>query len=343
MFIDAMSFCFNYYSPEHSLGGPGTVPTENPDNVSFVDTVKKPDEKENVPTVKDETAGPPKSQTQTDSKLPVFCQIENVETSELCSLDGRPLGNFLVDPDLPKSAAKAAENVSLLFYDNKYRLLSPPGGIVKKMPRITKGKITARVYNISGCLSKELLAAIHCCSNPKAHYLKQSEGYAIILRETGLLQKDLIYWFNLSQSTISNRLRLLSLSETLRKETLSCHLTERHCRALLNIDTDEMKHYVLKLIVSGEISSRRIELLAKHLANKSVAELGRDGYISLIKDILYSPPDDLVRERRAFFASLNKLIANYRRSGAAIQAKTQEKEDFLDIFLRIYKKSFPPT
>ena len=312
--------------PDSPAAKPSAVTGNSPDNV--------------VHAQNDEKTSSDQKHEPLDS-VPVCCKLCSVAPGDIHYLSGEPLGNFIPGAFSDLSGKKKTDSIVLLEFENSFRLLCPIDGILYERSTITSGKVFAKVYDISGCFSETLLNAIRCCSSPSSHYLDQAEGYAVILEKTGLPQKDLTAWFNVSQSAVSNRMRLLSLSEVVRKEVRRSRLTERHCRALLNVDTEAMQLFVIRQIASAELSSRRIEQMAKQLSGKQVSVLGTDAYLSLIKASLFAPPVDYVRNRRAFLSSLTKIITNYRSSGAPIFVRTQERDDALDIVIRISKKTPP--
>ena len=342
MIIFPLCNSFMFYSSQSDSGRSDallTEPSEKPvSSVEHCDKTAPPDPGPQPPPDKEERS---EETQQPPDEDPVYCRIVSVAVSEIFRLNGSPLGGFVTEPDPAGSGEKKTEGVVLLVIDNKFRLLSPADGVLYGKHDLSKGKITARVYDLTNRSSKELLAAINCCADPSAHYLDQAAGYATILKETGLAQKDLTSWFDLSQSAVSNRMRLLGLGELVKNEVRRNHLTERHCRALLHVDTEEMQLYVLRQIVSGEISSRRIEQLAKQLSNKTVSDLGPESYLAMVRTALFSPPVDSVKERRAFLSALTKIITNYRRTGAQVYVKSQETDDAFDVFLRISKKNSP--
>ena len=77
-----------------------------------------------------------------------------------------------------------------------------------------------------------------------------------------------------TQSTISNKIRILSLPADIQKALLENKLTERHARALLKIQDAELQRQVLKRIITYNLNVRQSERLVDEALKKR--EAGRN-------------------------------------------------------------------
>ena len=96
------------------------------------------------------------------------------------------------------------------------------------------------------------------------------------------------------QSTIANKLRLLKLSEKVRLICLENKLTERHARALLILQTEDLQLKVLDKIIKNGLNVKKTEelinaeLLAKEVEQRKSKRRGvMPGklYVNTIKQV----------------------------------------------------------
>ena len=89
------------------------------------------------------------------------------------------------------------------------------------------------------------------------------------------------------QSTISNKIRLLALTEDIQDALVSNKLTERHARALLKLVDDELRRYVIERVVSHGLNVRQTEKLIEDILFKQQEEQRKKNKISYISYKLY--------------------------------------------------------
>lgn len=80
-----------------------------------------------------------------------------------------------------------------------------------------------------------------------------------ILELDQLTQEELAKTLGKSQSAIANKLRLLSLPDDIQDALLKEQISERHARALLNVDNPKTQKDLLKKIISNKMSVRMLE------------------------------------------------------------------------------------
>ncbi len=80
-----------------------------------------------------------------------------------------------------------------------------------------------------------------------------------ILELDQLTQEELAKTLGKSQSAIANKLRLLSLPDDIQDALLKEQISERHARALLNVDNPKIQKELLKKIISNKMSVRALE------------------------------------------------------------------------------------
>ncbi len=278
-------------------------------------------------TVSDESAKP----------KPYVCQITSVPLSHLYLLNGRKLGRFIVNPYSDTADTVDSKGVVLIRTGTVFRMVRPFDGVIAGEPLLRSNLIKAKVYTFPDDITPRIVDAALKLSNPSCHFIETAKLYSFLIRRAGLSQKDLMSWFNLSQSTVSNRLRLLSIDPTVLKEARANGLSERHCRALLHVDGPEMQMYVMNILLTTKIGAQRAEQLVKPLIGKTVSALGKTKYIDLINSAFCDIEGYLSKERKSFISTLSREVNTLRKLGISASLSKFEKDEFTEITIRIKK------
>ena len=132
-----------------------------------------------------------------------------------------------------------------------------------------------------------IIALVENVQREDLGYMEEAQAYSRLMEEYELTQGDLAGRIGKKQSTISNKIRLLSLPEDIQKALVSNRLTERHARALLKIPDDETRRIVIEKIVSHGLNVRQSEKLIEDILEKQQEEQRKHNKISYISYKLY--------------------------------------------------------
>ena len=161
---------------------------------------------------------------------------------------------------------------------------------------------------------------------------EEARGISRLIRRYGLTQEQAADKLGKTQSTIANKLRLLKLSGEEQEWIENAGLTERHARALLRIDDEDIRREVLSKIISANLNVSQPEALVgiyKHNNPKTEKNRGRSK--AVIKDI------------RIFLNSINRAIDTMRLSGIDAQSVKTDSENFIEYTIRIPKSQLNKT
>lgn len=89
--------------------------------------------------------------------------------------------------------------------------------------------------------------------------IEEARTYQKILELDQMTQESLAKTMGKSQSAVANKLRLLSLSDEIQLSLLKEEISERHARALLNVDDHEKQKELLNRIINEKMSVRNLE------------------------------------------------------------------------------------
>lgn len=154
--------------------------------------------------------------------------------------------------------------------------------------------------------------------------IEEAVAYQRLIELHQLTQESLAQRLGKSQSTIANKLRLLMLPESIKKVLMDRKITERHARALLSLDTEELQLKILEEIIAKELNVKQTEARIAFL--KETNKTKKSKRISFTKDV------------RLAVNTIRHSIEMV--SGSGLQIKTNEKdyEDHYEIVIQIPKR-----
>ncbi len=175
-----------------------------------------------------------------------------------------------------------------------------------------------------------IMALIENLQREDLGYMEEAEGYRNLIKEHGLTQEELAQKIGKSQSTIANKIRILRLSPMVKKILSDNGLTERHARALLKIEDEQIQLKVLQKVCDRGLNVRKTEdLVQKALdkyCNQGKSEEYKGRVTKSIKDI------------RIFVNTIRQAIDTMKKSGVNARAAQIDRGEFLEFIVRIPKK-----
>lgn len=126
--------------------------------------------------------------------------------------------------------------------------------------------------------------------------IEEARSYKSLLDKGYLTQEELATKMGLSQSAISNKLRLLSLSEEVQKALMEGQISERHARSLLKIESEEEQNKWLETILKERLTVRELDKRLKESLesnevenNNSVFEIPSEPVVEENKQVAAEP------------------------------------------------------
>ena len=89
--------------------------------------------------------------------------------------------------------------------------------------------------------------------------IEEAKSYKALLDKGYLTQEELAKRMGLSQSAISNKLRLLSLSEVVQNALIEGKISERHARSLLQLENFEDQEKWLNIIINDRLTVKDLD------------------------------------------------------------------------------------
>ena len=133
-------------------------------------------------------------------------------------------------------------------------------------------KIPAIVRNLDDKETSKV-ALLENLQRKNLNPIEEARTYQKILELDQMTQDELAKTMGKSQSAVANKLRLLSLPIEIQDALLKEKISERHARALINIDNSEKQQEMLNKIVNTKMTVRELEDEIRKLEGKEVKDV----------------------------------------------------------------------
>lgn len=251
-----------------------------------------------------------------------------------------PVNLIDVNPDQPRKNFGEEELLELTESIKEYGVIQPI--IVKKDckgnftliagERRLRAAILAGLEKIPAMVrdadeqSSAIIALVENIQRENLGYMEEAQAYNKLIEEYGITQGELAAKVGKKQSTISNKIRLLTLPEDIQDALVSNKLTERHARALLKLTDDEVRRYVIERVISHNLNVRQTEKLIDDILVKQQEEQRKKNKISYISYKLY-------------INSIRKTFNEIFQMESGAKYTQEDKGDFYEVKITIPKQS----
>jgi ParB family chromosome partitioning protein len=190
----------------------------------------------------------------------------------------------------------------------------------KKLGMITIPAII-REFNDSQAAS---IALIENLQREGLTAIEEAIAYQQLIEMHDLTQESLAQRLGKSQSTIANKIRLLSLYEPAKNALLERKITERHARALLSIGDEALQSKILNEIITKDLNVKQTEIKIQMLIASSKQK----------KNKRYSYSKDV----RLALNTIRQSVDLVSSSGLKVETKETDQGDFYQIVINIPKQ-----
>ncbi|NOU94758.1 nucleoid occlusion protein [Paenibacillus sp. LMG 31456] len=154
--------------------------------------------------------------------------------------------------------------------------------------------------------------------------IEEAIAYQQLIDLHNLTQESLAQRLGKSQSTIANKIRLINLSEPVKLALMERKITERHARALLSLNQEDLQIKVLEDILAKELNVKQTEARIQFL--KETVKIKKTKRVSFSKDV------------RLALNTIRQSVEMVTSSGLQINTQEQDHEDHYEIVIKIPKR-----
>lgn len=131
-------------------------------------------------------------------------------------------------------------------------------------------KVPVIVRNLSDYKSAQV-AVIENVQRRNLNPVEEAKSYKRILDQGLKTQEELAKEIGVSQSTIANKLRLLTLSEPVKHALSENKISERHARALLKVESLDKQEELLNKVIKNRLTVRDLDEEIKELDTPKIS------------------------------------------------------------------------
>ncbi|MBQ5333696.1 MAG: ParB/RepB/Spo0J family partition protein, partial [Oscillospiraceae bacterium] len=159
------------------------------------------------------------------------------------------------------------------------------------------------------------------------NFFEEAEAISAMTQLFGFTQEDVALRLGKSQSTIANKVRLLKFSRAERRKMIEYGFTERHARALLAVDSSDIRADLIEEIYERKLNVENTERLIENMTRRS-KELQRIRKCrGAFKDV------------RLFVNTINHAIEVMQAAGINAEVKKTKEKDYIEYVVRIPSNS----
>lgn len=197
-----------------------------------------------------------------------------------------PLDLISANPDQPRKSFEDKDLLELSDSIKEFGVIQPI--IVKRNGRgiyiVIAGERRLRAATLAGLKKipaiirdadekdSALLALVENVQRENLNYIEEAAAYKRLMDEYGLTQTEIAKRVGKQQSTISNKIRILSLPPDIQIVLAENQLTERHARALLKVGDAIIRKQILDRIIAHNLNVKQTEKLITDVLTKHEEE-----------------------------------------------------------------------
>ncbi len=144
--------------------------------------------------------------------------------------------------------------------------------------------------------------------------IEEAKSFQALLDKGYMTQEELARKMGLSQSAVSNKLRLLSLDEAVQNAVVQGKISERHARSLLKIDDHEKQKELLSKVINNRLTVKALEDEIKNIKEKETVNINPVNFARPVdNNVEMLGPEKMpepVQNTNKFFNSLESSAAN---------------------------------
>lgn len=169
------------------------------------------------------------------------------------------------------------------------------------------------------------IALIENLQRKDLSFLEEAFAYEQLLSKFSITQQELAKKIGKSQSTIANKLRILSLPDEVRQKIDPDKISERHARSLLKVGNKKEQIEILNNIKEKDLTVKDTEKLIEKKLNKK-KNFNKGKRVTVYKDL------------RIFINTLKNSINEMREAGLDVNVEKKEEEGYIEYNIRLPKQ-----
>lgn len=171
----------------------------------------------------------------------------------------------------------------------------------------------------------DLTSLIENIQREDLNFYEEAMAYRKIMDDYNLSQEELSKRVGKKQSTISNLIRLLALSDDVMEVILENNLTQRHARCLLSLPDSKTRLYAAKEIARRDLNVKNSEALVKRLKDEVVINSSKTNVKNVFNYKIYTN-------------TIKQAYTSIFNTGLDCNYKERDYDDRIEVVITIPKK-----
>lgn len=168
-----------------------------------------------------------------------------------------------------------------------------------------------------------MMSLVENMQRKNLNFFEEAEAISNMIELFDMTQEEIAVKLGKTQSAVANKLRLLRLSPYERKVITEYGFTERHARALLKIDNEQVRGEIIKEIFERKLNvdntERLIESVIKH-----------DNEMKRIKKC-----KGAFKDIRLFVNTINHAVEVMQAAGINAEVRKTKEKEYIEYVVRI--------
>ena len=252
-----------------------------------------------------------------------------------------PSDSIYPNPNQPRKVFDQSELVNLAISIRMNGILQPiTVREVENGYELVSGERRLRASKLAGLLNvpcivvevnslkSAVFALIENLQRQNLGYFEEAQAINKLMKDFSLSQDEAARRLGKAPSTVSNKLRLLGLPEEARNLLSENGLSERHARALLRLQEEDIME-VLQKVIDRKLNVTQTEKLVDEYVSRGKAPKRQT-------KIMFS-------DVKIFLNTINNALDTMQKAGIKAQLRREDKEDRYIYFIEIPKRSVYKT
>ncbi len=198
---------------------------------------------------------------------------------------------------------------------------------LRAMKLLNMENVSAIIVN-TGEEESAAMALIENLQRENLNFIEEALAFEKLINDFGVTQQVLAEKIGKTQSTVANKLRILKLPQSVKNILIDNNLTERHARALLKLQDENIMLDLLEKVIERELNVSQTEKLIDTILEDILKE--KTNSRLFMKNLI---------SYKIYVNTIKNAYNEILKTGIDAKFEQEESEDFIELKVKIPKKT----
>ncbi len=174
----------------------------------------------------------------------------------------------------------------------------------------------------------EIFSLTENLQRTELNFFEEARGITAMMSACHISQQEAARQLGTQQSVIAGKLKMLALTPEEQEIIIRFHLTERHARALLQIDNPTERRFVLSEIIEKSMNVTQTEQYIHHYLCQTKSEKRQ-----------HQRQKAIIKDKRIFENTITNAVKVMNNFGITAIATQTETDTYIEYLIRIPRRS----